>query len=546
MKENTIMKKLISILAVILVFIFLVGCNSNSATTTSNSTGVSKTGTTAPTATSTSSTQSIVAIPTATPQSGGTLKNTCVEPTSLGYPPTMAGVSDGQISSVALETLFNFDEKLNVVPLLASEWKSDGTAKTITISLRKGIKFQDGSDFNGSVCKWNLDQFRAGTRPELKKVTSVDLVDDYTVKLNLSSFDNTIITNLAGDPGRMISQKSFEANGGKDWATKNPVGTGPFQLVNWTKDVAVKWKRFDGYWGGKPYLDGIDMMRYGDATVALMDFKAGNLHVYSPEPKDAKALEATGQFISVLPTQGPNPALAGFAIDQNSPFAKIEVRQALSYAIDAKSIADNMGYGYWLVQNQFSVPGTWAYNSQVVGYPYNPAKAKQLLAAAGYANGLKTTLNFFNMSQIYVDEMTVIQNYLQAVGIEATLNPLQRPAFSDMASNGKGWSGIVRVQQITSPDPLVQYSGVVGGTNFAGIYLPAEFVNVYNQAVATPDIDGKQKLTQQLMALATDKYCMVNYLYVQRSPVLKSKSLHDDMMGIIPNGYISPKTWLAR
>ena len=125
------------------------------------------------------------------------------------------------------------------MPLLATDWKADATAKTITITLRKGVKFQDGSDFNATVCKWNLDQYRASAKGELKKVTSVDVVDDSTVRLNLSTFDNTIVTNLANcsDAGRMISEQSFNANGGKDWAAKNPVGTGPFQFVSWTKSV---------------------------------------------------------------------------------------------------------------------------------------------------------------------------------------------------------------------------------------------------------------------------------------------------------------------
>ena len=108
----------------------------------------------------------------------------------------MTGQTDGQTSSVCLETLFRFDANGNMVPLLATDWKANPAAKTITVTLRKGVKFHDGTDFNASACKWNLDQYRGGGRPELKKVVSVDIVDEYTIRLNLSEFDNTIITSL--------------------------------------------------------------------------------------------------------------------------------------------------------------------------------------------------------------------------------------------------------------------------------------------------------------------------------------------------------------
>ena len=90
----------------------------------------------------------------------GALKMLGYEPYSLGYPATMTATTDGQQASVCLETLFRFDEKAELVPLLATGWKADLKAKTITLTLRKGVKFHDGTDFNAKVCKWNLDKFR--------------------------------------------------------------------------------------------------------------------------------------------------------------------------------------------------------------------------------------------------------------------------------------------------------------------------------------------------------------------------------------------------
>jgi peptide/nickel transport system substrate-binding protein len=564
------MKRYFLPLAVLLVLtLVMVGCSSKTTTTTAattSTTTAASTTTTAATSTTTSATSTTATAtttapittaltttpkPTSTVKTGGTLTMIITGDPSSFFPALMTGQTDGQTASVCLETLFRFDRQYNLVALLATGWSADANAKTITVTLRKGVKFQDGSDFNAVVCKWNLDQYRTGTRPELKKVTSIDVVDDYTVRLNLSAFDNTIVSNLANgsDAGRMVSQKSFEANGGQAWAAKNPVGTGPFQFVSMTKDVGVNWKRFDGYWGGKPNLDAIQMKRYADSTVALMDFKAGNLDILgTAAPRDAQALQKeTAKYKIVVPPYGQVPALAGFATDPNLPFSSVELRQAMAYAIDVKTWSDSFGLGYWTVQNSWAVPGTASYNNDIKGYPYDPIKAKALVAKVTGSNApFKTLFSFYSTGQSIVDENTGLQSYLNAAGFDATLNPLQRPAFADMASNGKGWSGIVRQQGYSSPDPLIKYAGVMAGQEFKGTYLAPELVAAYNQALTAPDQASKISLTKQFLALAVDKYCIATYLCVQSSPIAKSTVVRDDLYGEDPFGYISPSIWLSR
>ena len=181
----------------------------------------------------------------------------------------------------------------------------------------------------------------------------------------------------------------------------------------------------------------------------------------------------------------------------------------------------------------------------MTGYPHNPKKAKELLAAAGYPNGFKTTMNFYQLQPIYVDEMVVYQRQLKEVGIDATLNGVQRPRFSEMASLGKGWDGIVRIQGYSKPDVLAYLAQIAAGIEFSEINRPQEFLDLYAKASAAPDQVTKRKLTQELMAMATDKYCLVSYLYMQPMPLMKTKRLHDDLFGVVPNRYLSPKAWLS-
>jgi peptide/nickel transport system substrate-binding protein len=541
------MKKAFVFLAILVICALVVcGCSGNASTPAATS--QSKPAPTITASTAPAASPPAPASTVAAPQSGGTLKMySSGNPHSIGYPITMTGVADGSVGGLSLESLFRYDENFNITPLLATGYKSDVAAKAITISLQKGVKFHDGADFNAAACKWNLDQFKSSNRPELKSISSVDIVDDYTVRLNLSVFQNTIITNLATDPGRMISPTAFKAHDGQNWAEKNPVGTGPFQFVGWTPDVSVNFKRFDGYWGGKPYLDGVSWMIYSDSNVALMDFKAGNLDCVNVQPRDAKALSSSGQYNIVISSTGMMSALAGDVKDPKSPFNDLKVRQAMAYAIDAKTLADSFGLGYYLVTNQYAVPGSAYYNPNVAGYPYNPQKAKDLLTQAGYPNGFDTVLNFFNNNQTQMEECTAMQNQLNAVGIRTTLNPLARPGFADIADLGKGFKGIVRTQNSAkTPDPLVLYSLLQSGANFAGILMPQEFKDAYDQALTAPDEASKQKAIWQMAAIANDKYCMATQFYIVPNPVAKTKKLHDDSFGLLPNYYLLPKAWLSK
>ena len=152
----------------------------------------------------------------------------------------------------ALEVLGRYDEQGIMTPWLAESWDEDASAMTFTIKLRKGVKFHDGTDFNAEAVKWNWQRFIDSKDEAVAAVKSIDIVDTYTIRANLSTWDNYITYNLCNYAGIMVSPTAWETNG-SDWGEKNPVGTGPFQFVSWERDQSVKYKKFDGYWQkGKP------------------------------------------------------------------------------------------------------------------------------------------------------------------------------------------------------------------------------------------------------------------------------------------------------
>ena len=208
------------------------------------------------------------------PRYGGILKvSIYMDGVSIGYPPKCIRIFGMAQASPAIETLFRHDNTGKLTPWLATGIKSNATAKTTILTLRKGVKFHDGTNFNAEAVKWNLDRHLAEKTAAVQKIKSIDVIDDYTVRINLSEWDSTFEGTLAMNTGMMISPTAYEKNG-QEWCEKNPVGTGPFEFVSWEKDVRTIYKKFPGYWQkGKPYVDGIEWYIIADHLTRENEFK---------------------------------------------------------------------------------------------------------------------------------------------------------------------------------------------------------------------------------------------------------------------------------
>jgi len=206
-----------------------------------------------------------------------------------------------------------------------------------------------------------------------------------------------MLSNLTMVAGCAVSPTAFDKNG-EDWCRNHPVGTGPFEFVSWERDKVLKYKKFNNYWmTGKPYLDGLEYYVIADNTTRQMSLRRGEIDVaHNLDLQDIKGLEKDGFVITRL-LEGGNACSTGLVPDSanpKSPFADIRVRQATAYAIDQEGLVAGVLMGEGAVSNQYTFKGQWGYNPDVVGYPYNPDKAKKLLADAGYPMASKPILCF--------------------------------------------------------------------------------------------------------------------------------------------------------
>lgn len=448
----------------------------------------------------------------AAPKSGGVLRiGILADVATMGDPAKMTVVSSTTQAAPAIETLFRTDKSGKPVPWLATDAVNDVTNKTITIPLRKGVKFHDGTDFNADAAKWNLEQCMAAKTGGTENFKSIDKVDDSTIRVNLAQWDNTVTGNFGQIIGSMISPTAYKANGA-DWAAAHPVGTGPFKFVSWEKGTKIVYDKFDGYWQkGKPYLDRIEIVVIPDPVTRQISLRKGDVDLLTFVPaKDSVDLEKEG--FGVNRTRAGSGALGWVqdSIKSASPFSKLQVRQAVQHAIDGESIAKTIFYGSAEAANQWIYKGHWAYNPNITGYPYNPEKAKQLLGEAGYANGFKTTLAYITNNSDYEPLSTAVQGMLKAVGIDATLDPVPITRWSQVALTSGTWEGMFWAGISPNPDVAAalasRYAG--GGRYYSQTLVPDDYLKTIQSALAAGDFDTKAKATQDTMKIMIDKYCL--------------------------------------
>jgi peptide/nickel transport system substrate-binding protein len=461
------------------------------------------------------------------PVKGGTLKIIMVgSPSNLGNPTLIDHPNDKRFSSPIMESLIRIGYDGKYVPWLATDWKIAEDLKSITFNLQKGVKYHDGTPFNAQSVKECLMIAVGGQFPQLKSITSIDVLNDYSVKLNMAKFDWQVMASLSfGTVGLMASPTALKSHP-PEWSQTNPVGTGPFKFASYERDVSLKLVRNDEYWDpGKPYLDAVEFIIQANATTALMSFKAGEAQVLGAlSPSDIKDLESAK--FQVIKSPGSVSCYFSDSGTETSPWAKLEVRQAAQYAVDTKAISDNVGYGIYEPANQPWATGFWANDPNLKGYPYNPTKAKELLAKAGYPNGFQTSITTTQGQPL--DQFIAVQDNFKAVGIQCEIKTISMPEFSALAP--KGWTGLAFGG---SPgrglDPAYSMgSGVVTrGTTWVSTKREADVEAKAVEANAEIDFNKRQTLMREISRLIVDEHCMHLYIMTNKELLAVNDKIKD-------------------
>jgi peptide/nickel transport system substrate-binding protein len=460
------------------------------------------------------------------PQYGGILKvidlSEGAQP--IGAPWEVSGINT-KVMKPVIESLIREDAYGKYHPWLATDWKVDQTKHNVTLSLRKGVKFHDGTDFNAKAVKWCIDQGIAAK--QLKGFVSVDVVDEYTVRVNLEKYQNNVFNLLAGSVCNPVSPTAFEKKGA-DWARWNPVGTGPFKFVSFERGSKLVFAKWEGYWQkGRPYLDGIEYLFIRDPMTQQAAMRASGpekVHVLCVTSGEQAAMMKAQGFEVLAMSIGPQ-SLIPDSNNSDSPLSKLKVRQAVSYAINRDAVVKARGFGYWKPAGQIPGPGQLGYVSDLLPAQYDPKKAKQLLTEAGYPNGFSIKI-YVMPAMVDRDAMVAVQRFLADVGIQAELEFPDGGAFTAIRFKN-GWkNGFIAMQtrMLATTNIAYNYWWQAASGQFPPLKRPANLVEKIDLSLATLNPDDKKM--QELTKMLADDVTFIPLFYTFEMYVIQP-NVHD-------------------
>ncbi len=335
------------------------------------------------------------------------------------------------IEKPIIEGLIGFNEKMEQIPQLAERWDASPDARVYTFYLRKGVKFHDGTPFNAAAVKANFDRVR---NPEnklrrytlYKIISQIDVLDDSTVRFTLSEPFGAMIATFAHPAGGISSPAAVQKYG-KDYG-KNPVGTGPYKFAEWVPNDHITLVKNPDYWdkNNEAKVDKIIVKPVPEDGTRIAMLQKGDAQFINPVPYIQAEVVKADRNLSLAS----NEAIYTFWVAMNTqkkPFNDVRVRQAMNYAIDKEAIIKAVLRGNGKMADSPLAPRVWGY-TPVKTYPYDPAKAKALLAEAGYPNGFKTLLR--GVAQTDPKEvMVAIQGQLKQVGVDVEILSLPAAAL---------------------------------------------------------------------------------------------------------------------
>lgn len=370
-----------------------------------------------------------------------------------------AGSNDVPSSDVQenlYESLTKQDENMDVQPSLATEWEAVED-DVWEFTLREGVKFHDGSDFNADVVVANIERILdpdVGSPRQFlyEMVTDVEAIDEYTVQFTTEYPFAPLPAHLAHSGGGMVSLDLIEEDyaameDGKDPGSvinENPVGTGYFKFDEWAPGEYIRLVRNDDYWDDPALLDSVTFKVVSEDGTRIAEITTGDSHISNPvSPSDVDQVNET-DGTSVHQQGSVSLSYIGFNMEKE-PFDDERVRQAVSMAIDKEQILEGIYDGFGVPAIGPIPPDVFGFDDSVSGLDYDIEKAKELLAEAGYEDGFSTTL-WTNDSRERVDTAVNVQSQLKEIGIDVKVEELEWGAYLEQTANGEhdmfvlGWS----------------------------------------------------------------------------------------------------------
>ena len=447
-------------------------------------------------------------------------------------PPTLdPAQSTDTTSAKVLRNLFDrlldLDDDLEIAPAIAEDWERSDDGLVITFNLRDDVYFHNGEHLTAEDVVYTFnrladpdtqsprasdydliegyEEVREGEADSLEGVTAVD---DYTVELEFVKPNTSFLYTLTRADAGIVNQTAIEA---ADDTEREPVGTGPFKLENWDSDHQLDLDAFEDYYAGNPYLDDVVLRVIEESSSAFAEYEQGNIYEITegdiPDGDVQRVLEGPEFEDDKRFNERLGTYYFGFNT-QVEPFDDPLVRRALNHAVDKETIAKVLRDDIVQPANGIIPEGMIGYDEDLAGYEYDPERAEELLAEAGYEDGLPDTYELaYNTDEAHQGIAEAVQRNLENIGVDVELMNMEWGSYIEKVDDGDteifrlGW-----VDSDPDPDYFVYntfHSSNIGGTNSAQYDNP-EMDEMLEKGRTMPVGEEREELYREINEILMD------------------------------------------
>jgi peptide/nickel transport system substrate-binding protein len=446
---------------------------------------------------------------------------------TLGFHPWMEAydIETMSVNSNIFNSLVEFDKDFRITPSLATSWNNPDNL-TWRFHLREGVTFHNGYSFSAEDVKYTIELIQndetSVLRDLIASITNVTIIDNYTIDIRTDQ-PNPILLNKLVDI--FIVSKQYQEETTDHW----PIGTGAFQLKEYSKDDYILLERFDEYWKGAPEVRRINFKIFHDYEIRKSAFLNKTIDICGVHPDDYAAFSST-PGIRLQTISSPTVFYLSFnfrpTIIQDSqevvnPVANLSVRKAIYHAINIDNIIDTIFNGFDTPASQFVTPLIFGYNPEIQRLPYNVTQAQQLMKDAGYQDGFEIEFDCTDDNET-LELCEEFVNYLADINITLKLNPVSVNEYYNRIDSGEssfymiGWlastadGGEIFDYLLRTNDP----ENAVGSYNSGG-YSNSEVDRVGEKISTLMDPEERLQLMQEGFALAMDDVAWIPLLIPQ-------------------------------
>ena len=462
-----------------------------------------------------------VAAPAVAQPAGTLVVGLVAEPVNLD-PAQVTDLNSNRVGRRIAETLVTFpEESTQIVPGLAESWVVSKDGLRYTFKLRKGVSFHDGTPLDAEAVKFSIDRQINPEHPFNKlgkypfanfffgNIKAVEVIDPQTVEFVLKEPRASFLAVLTAGAASIVSPTAVRKYG-QDYAL-TPVGTGPFKYASWDRGQRVVLEKNPSYWRFPLKLDRVIYRPIVEDQARLTELLTGALDLIVGTPPDYVGQLEANPKVTLLKQVGAHVWYLGIN-NQKKPYDDKRVRQALNYAVNKDAIVRDVLKGTGSLSVGPVLPKTWGADGGLKPYPYDPERAKKLLAEAGYPGGFTTTLwvpESGSGMQSPVAMSTVIQSNLKAVGVNVSLQTMEWGAYlAKLRSKEQELFALSWMAGNEDPDmvmyPLLHSSQWTPNGPNRALYKNEKFDEILHQARLTTDEKKRADLYRQAQRILVD------------------------------------------